>query len=75
MLLLFLALFFMLGKACMDENVIKLSVLRKHVFKDAPKNWLAYIDKLLHRTVGLLLVDIELNLNGSSVDFISLKSY
>ena len=75
MLLLFLTFFFMLGKVCMDENVIKLSVLRKHVFKDAPKNWFSYIDTLLHRTVVLMLVDIELNLNGSSVNFISLKSY
>ena len=75
MLLLLLTLFLMVGRVCMDENVIKLSMLRKHVFKDAPKNWFAYIDKLLHRTVVLMLVNIELHLNGSSVDFISLKSY
>ena len=35
----------------MDESVIKLSTLRKHVFKGAPKNWFAYIGKLLERTV------------------------
>ena len=55
MLLLLLTLFLMVGRVCMDENVIKLSILRKHVFKDAPKNWFAYIDKLLHRTVVLML--------------------
>ena len=61
----------MLGKFSTEESVLRLSLLRKHVFKNAPNNWLIYIDKLLHRTAELLPVEIQLYQGDH---FISLKS-
>ena len=66
MFLIRLSILLILGKFSIEE-----SVLRKHVFRNAPKNWCIYIDKLLHRTAELLPVKIQLY---SGDNFISLKS-
>ena len=66
-----LCIILMLGKFSIEESVLRLSLLRKHVFKNAPNNWYMYIDKLLHRTAELLPVEIELYFGDA---FISLKS-
>ena len=74
MFLVIIYLFLMMEKISAGETVIKLSTLKKYVFKNAPKHWLAYIDKLLHRTTYMFR-DIGFYLNGFTIDFISVKSY
>ena len=67
-----LSIILMLGKFSIEERVLKMSLLRKHVFRNSPSNWHSYIDKLLHRTAQLLPVEIQLY---PGTDFILLKSH
>ena len=72
MSLITLSILLMLWKFSIEETVLRLFLLRKHVFKNAPKNWCIYTDKLLHRTAELLPMEIELYPYDT---VISLKSY
>ena len=67
-----LSILLMMGKFSVAESVLRLSLLRKHVFRNAPSNWHSYIDKLLYITAELLPVEIQLCLSDH---FIALKSH